>query len=135
MAARRAVPGLAMDRGSVPPFDSWAPFSAHCLSHGSARVRENSPCLCRQNSRLDGNGNVAQRLRRGWLLNGTIDHGTSTRKATINHYTAEQQFLMPVDAAWLRLAVRDVATGRLGSLEIALPLASELKPSVQSPRD
>ncbi len=69
----------------------------------------------------------------GWLLSGTIDHGTSTRKPTTNHCKAEQQFLVPVDAAWLRLAVRDVATGRLGSLEIALALASEPNPSVQSP--
>jgi hypothetical protein len=71
----------------------------------------------------------------GWLLNGTIDHATSTRKATTNHYAAEQQFVVPIDAAWLRLAVRDVATGRIGSLEIALPLASEPNPSVQSPRN
>ena len=69
---------------------------------------------------------VAQRNDRPWHLDEESDDQS---------YTAEQQFLMPVDAAWLRLAVRDVATGRLGSLEIALPLASELKPSVQSPRN
>jgi hypothetical protein len=81
---------------------------------------------------------LVKRLRfnaEGWLLNGTIDHATSTRKAKTNHYTAEQQFLVPVDAVCLRLAVRDVATGRLGSLEIALPLASEPNPSVQPPRN
>jgi hypothetical protein len=48
----------------------------------------------------------------GWLLNKTIDRVTSARKARTNHYTAEQEFFVPVDATWLRLAVRDVATRR-----------------------
>jgi hypothetical protein len=32
---------------------------------------------------------------------------------------------VPVDAVWIRVAVRDVATDRIGTMEIQLPLAPE----------
>ncbi len=58
--------------------------------------------------------------RDGYLLNGTIDHATSTRKGATTFYQAVQSFDVPAGAAWICLAVRDVDTGRIGNLEISL---------------
>jgi VWFA-related protein len=59
----------------------------------------------------------------GYLLNGTIDHATSTRKGTTNSYQALQTFEVPASASFICVAVRDVDTGRIGNLEISLPAA------------
>jgi len=61
----------------------------------------------------------------GYLLNGTIDHATSTTKGKTSFYQARQPFEVPAGATSIAVAVRDVATGRIGNLEIALPLAPE----------
>ena len=40
-------------------------------------------------------------------------------------YRVRQQFEVPADAAWIRVAARDLTTNRVGSLEVSLPLAPE----------
>ncbi len=45
-------------------------------------------------------------------------------------YRVQQQFDVPVSAVSVRLAVRDVATGNVGALEVNLPLAPE--PSIEA---
>lgn len=40
-------------------------------------------------------------------------------------YRVRQQFDVPAEAAWIRVAARDLATNRMGSLEVSLPLAPE----------
>jgi hypothetical protein len=58
--------------------------------------------------------------REGLLLNGAIDHATSTRKDATNTYQAIQIFDVPASAASISLAVRDADTGLIGNLEISL---------------
>jgi VWFA-related protein len=48
-------------------------------------------------------------------------------------YRVQQQFDVPVNAASVRVAVRDVATDNVGALEIKLPLTPEAKNSAASP--
>ena len=69
----------------------------------------------------------------GYLLNGTIDHATSTTKGKTSFYQARQSFEAPAGATSIAVAVRDVATGRIGNLEIALPLAPEPQEQVRQP--
>lgn len=40
-------------------------------------------------------------------------------------YRVRQQFEVPAEAAWIRVAARDLTTNRVGSLEVSLPLAPE----------
>ena len=40
-------------------------------------------------------------------------------------YRLQQHFDVPVSAVSVRIAVRDVATGNVGALEVTLPLAAE----------
>jgi VWFA-related protein len=40
-------------------------------------------------------------------------------------YRVRQQFEAPAETAWIRVAARDLATNRVGSLEVSLPLAPE----------
>jgi VWFA-related protein len=48
-------------------------------------------------------------------------------------YRVQQQFDVPVNAASVRVAVRDVATDNIGALEIKLPLAPEAAEKVLDP--
>jgi VWFA-related protein len=62
------------------------------------------------------------------LLNGAINHATpdpatTAETAQAGNYHIQQELLAPLGAAWIRVAVRDADTGRIGSLEVALPLA------------
>lgn len=43
-------------------------------------------------------------------------------------FRAEQTLDVPTTAHWLRVAVRDVATDRIGTIEVRLPLAADQKP-------
>lgn len=61
----------------------------------------------------------------GALLNGSIDHASSTTREQLKYYRAVQQLDVPTSAVWISLAVRDPATGRIGNEEFALPLAPE----------
>ena len=44
-------------------------------------------------------------------------------------FRAEQTLDVPTTAQWLRVAVRDVATDRIGTIEVRLPLAADNKPT------
>ena len=66
----------------------------------------------------------------GRMVNGVVNDGTaeapsSTGAKETNLFRVEQEFYLPPDAAWLRLAVRDTITDRTGTLEISLPLKPE----------
>ena len=71
----------------------------------------------------------------GKLLNGLSQN--AVRGATPNggkaqpFFRAQQTLEVPTTAAWLRVAVRDVNTDRIGTLEIALPLAEDQRASAQ----
>jgi VWFA-related protein len=69
----------------------------------------------------------------GALLNGSIGHGSSTSREQLKYYRAVQQLNVPTNAAWISLAVRDIATGRIGNVEFALPLAGGSEPSARKP--
>ena len=70
----------------------------------------------------------------GHMLNGLSQHAARTNAPAANgkpspYFRAEQQFEVPTNAAWIRVAVRDVNTDRIGTLEIPLPLpASQSSP-------
>jgi VWFA-related protein len=66
----------------------------------------------------------------GKMLNGisnkaSEDAADAAKPGATPYFRAEQTLDVPVDAAWLRVAVRDVATNRIGTLEIQLPLAPD----------
>jgi VWFA-related protein len=66
----------------------------------------------------------------GKMLNGlsqkaTQDAAAAQKPGGSPYFRAEQTLDVPVDAAWLRVAVRDVNTNRIGTLEIQLPLAAD----------
>lgn len=57
----------------------------------------------------------------GVMLNGKIGNASPKAEQT-KYYPAQQEFEVPTNAARLCLAVRDPTTGRIGNLEINLPL-------------
>ena len=66
----------------------------------------------------------------GKMLNAMVNNGASDAarppgQPAPKSYRAEQQLDVPVDAAWIRVAVRDANTDRTGAMEIKLPLAPE----------
>jgi hypothetical protein len=66
----------------------------------------------------------------GKMLNGlsqkaSQDAADAGKPGASPYIRAEQTLDVPADAVWLRVAVRDVATNRIGTLEIPLPLAPE----------
>ncbi len=66
----------------------------------------------------------------GKMLNALVNNGASGTNTTSSQpapksYRAEQQLDVPLDAAWLRVAVRDANTDRIGAMEIKLPLVPE----------
>jgi VWFA-related protein len=66
----------------------------------------------------------------GKMLNGlsqkaSQDAADATGPGASPYIRAEQTLDVPVDAAWLRVAVRDTATNRIGTFEIPLPLAPD----------
>ena len=66
----------------------------------------------------------------GKMLNALVNNGGSgTNGASVQpapkSYRAEQQLDVPLEAAWIRVAVRDANTDRIGAMEIKLPLAPE----------
>jgi hypothetical protein len=69
--------------------------------------------------------------RNGKLLNGISQNAVRTQTATPGNggqrpfFRAVQTLEVPTTAAWLRVAVRDVATDRIGTMEIPLPLATD----------
>ncbi len=67
----------------------------------------------------------------GRMLNADVGMGASgTAAAALGHappksYRAELQLEVPLHAAWIRIAVRDANTNRIGAMEIKLPLATQ----------
>ncbi len=66
----------------------------------------------------------------GLMLNGiandaVADAGPSTDPKQAGLFRVEQEFYLPPEAVWLRVAVRDIATDRTGTVEIRLPLKPE----------
>jgi len=67
----------------------------------------------------------------GRLLNGDVEEATSDNPAKLNakakftYFRVQQKIDVPEGATSLRLAVRDLSTDRMGTLEIPLPLAPE----------
>jgi hypothetical protein len=66
----------------------------------------------------------------GKMLNALVNNGASGTNTTSaqpapKSYRAEQQLDVPQDAAWIRVAVRDANTDRIGAMEIKLPLVPE----------
>jgi VWFA-related protein len=75
----------------------------------------------------------------GIMLNGVI--GTSDaavpaqsgETAKTGFLRAQQQIEVPLNAASIRVAVRDISTDRIGTLEVALPLAPEPQTQAAAP--
>lgn len=64
----------------------------------------------------------------GTLLNGLSQNALRTAGAGQNtqpYFRAQQVLEVPTTAEWLRVAVRDVNTDRIGTMEIHLPLATD----------
>ncbi len=66
----------------------------------------------------------------GKMLNALVNNGASEAtkppgEPAPKSYRAEQQLDVPLQAAWIRVAVRDANTDRIGAMEIKLPLAPE----------
>lgn len=71
----------------------------------------------------------------GKMLNALVNNGASEAtkppgEPAPKSYRAEQQLDVPLDAAWIRVAVRDANTDRIGAMEIKLPLAPENETAV-----
>jgi hypothetical protein len=73
------------------------------------------------------------------MLNGIVNEATAesvhpeANKSGI--FRVRQQLDVPINAAWIRIGVRDKLTNRMGTLEVQLPLAPEPpSPSVSSAR-
>jgi VWFA-related protein len=71
----------------------------------------------------------------GKMLNALVNNGASEAARPAGQpmpksYRAEQQLDVPMDAAWIRVAVRDANTDRIGAMEIKLPLAPENEAAV-----
>jgi hypothetical protein len=71
----------------------------------------------------------------GKMLNGIVQKADIMPTAGItpmvqhgqqqDFYVVEERINIPIKAAWLRFAVRDTATDRIGAMEISLPLLPE----------
>lgn len=74
----------------------------------------------------------------GRMLNGMVDVSASTEPATVAQnpqgiYRVQQQLDVPLTAASIRVALRDVSTDRIGAMEIPLPLAPETQTQATAP--
>jgi hypothetical protein len=67
----------------------------------------------------------------GIMLNADVQKADTTsppaQKQGPQVFTIRKRIDVPADAAWLRFAIRDNSTGRIGATEIALPLALEAR--------
>ena len=80
----------------------------------------------------------------GRMLNGLSQYAARTQAQTAQKrgdpppgkplFRAEQTLEVPTTARWLRVAVRDVATDRIGTIEIRLPLAAQGAAAQQAER-
>ena len=67
----------------------------------------------------------------GVMLNAAVQRADTTSPSAQTQgprvLTVRERIDVPTDAAWLRFAIRDNSTGRIGATEIALPLALEAR--------
>ena len=67
----------------------------------------------------------------GVMLNAAVQKADTTSPSAQTQgprvLTVRERIDVPTDAAWLRFAIRDNSTGRIGATEIALPLALEAR--------
>jgi len=65
----------------------------------------------------------------GTILNALVGNAESQTNAAAQSapkaYRAQQQLDVPLNAQWIRVAIRDANTNRIGAMEIKLPLAPE----------
>jgi VWFA-related protein len=64
------------------------------------------------------------------IINNAIAEPPKDGEKTADTFRVEQDIDLPLEAAWLRIAVRDTLTDRTGTIEIALPLKPEAPPQV-----
>jgi VWFA-related protein len=83
----------------------------------------------------------------GQMLVGKVDHaretvsespwnvgeGSPAASGESAFYRAQQQIAVPLSAASIRIAVKDVSTDRVGTMEVTLPLAPEARTQAASP--
>jgi VWFA-related protein len=83
----------------------------------------------------------------GQMLVGKVDHaretvsespwnvgeGSPAASGESTFYRAQQQIAVPLNATSIRIAVKDVSTDRVGTMEVTLPLAPEARTQAASP--
>jgi VWFA-related protein len=83
----------------------------------------------------------------GQMLVGKVEHarenisespwnvgdGSSAASGESTFYRARQQIAVPLNATSIRIAVKDVSTDRVGTMEVTLPLAPEARTQAASP--
>lgn len=73
------------------------------------------------------------KLLNGLAQNAVRQQGPAGNGATQPVFHAVQTFDVPTTAVWLRVAVRDVNTDRIGTLEIPLPLSGDRQAVASAP--
>ena len=74
------------------------------------------------------------------MVNGVVndavaDNSSGNESSKSGVFRVRQQIDVPVNAAWIRIGVRDKLTNRIGTLEVQLPLVPESpSPAVTSAR-
>jgi hypothetical protein len=74
----------------------------------------------------------------GRMLNGAVNDATAEASTgpdagRSGFFRVRQQLKVPVNAASIRIGVRDKLTDRIGTLEVALPLAPEPQTQAAAP--
>ena len=108
----------------VPPPIPLQPYTIDYLvmdetaaARGGRQVLEFAACAYDEDGRmLNGLSQYAERAQ------GKGTQKASNSPAAKPLFRAEQTLQVPTAAKWLRIAVRDVATDRIGTIEIRLPL-------------
>jgi VWFA-related protein len=62
-----------------------------------------------------------------------VSEGSSAASGELAFYRARQQIAVPLNATSIRIAVKDVSTDRVGTMEVTLPLAPEARTQAPSP--
>ena len=72
---------------------------------------------------FDSDGRMLNGVLQSALRDESVTHQPGAKRP--EYYRAQQQLDVPLNAAWIRIVVRDPLTDRIGALEIPLPLTSE----------
>jgi hypothetical protein len=79
---------------------------------------------------FDADGNMLSGVLQDALRNSSAGQPAAN---PAGFFRIQQQLDVPLKAAWIRVAVRDLSTKRVGTLEIPLPLAPESAASTGNP--